>query len=105
MAGVFILPIDVPVAGPEVWRALKAALVPGVSACVPEWQGRGGHPVLLEKNFFREFGNAPDTSRLDVQLQGLARERVKRVAVQDANVVMNFNTPEHWLTYLKMQIV
>jgi CTP:molybdopterin cytidylyltransferase MocA len=92
--GVFVLPIDVPCAEPDTWHALEQALQAGVDAVVPVLEGRGGHPVLLSPAFIAHLRKLPSDSRLDREIQASAH--VVRVAVDDARVRMNLNTPEDW---------
>jgi len=99
----FVLPVDVPAASPEVWRALAAALAAAlpvdssIDAAVPVHGGHGGHPVLLSSAFAaRLLALAPD-DRLDHALRrpGVA---IARVPVVDPRVRMNLNRPEDWGT-------
>jgi molybdenum cofactor cytidylyltransferase len=95
-AAVFVLPVDVPAASPDVWRALRGALagVGGADAAVPELEGRGGHPVLLAPSTAALLQARPATSRLDVELASLAQ--VLRVPVEDPFVRLNLNAPPDW---------
>ena len=97
---VFVLPVDVPAAAPEVWAALYQALQaparePGLGpdAAVPELEGRGGHPVLLAASAAQRLAGRPSGSRLDAELALL---RVARVAVHDPRVRLNLNAPLDW---------
>ncbi len=101
-APAFVLPVDVPAAGTEVWRALAGALEDGVDAAVPalEGEGRGGHPVLLHAAFVTHvLALSPVEGRLDAELRDRAAHRpgsVVRVRVRDGRVRLNLNTPEDW---------
>lgn len=89
-AGAFVLPVDVPVPKPEVWESLVAALKPGVSAVIPTYQGRGGHPVLLSRDLCSKILECdPAHSRLDVLLR--QSENVVRIEVADSQIVKNMN--------------
>lgn len=95
--GVFVLPVDTPCAGPEVWDELAGALSPAAAACLPEVGGDGGHPCLLSDAFARDLvGLATDQpdSRLDAQMAELPRDRVRRIACADQRAILNLNTPE-----------
>ena len=93
--GVFVLPVDVPVASPGVWDALGARDVPAVPVC----GGRGGHPVWLPWAWIEirvDLGRYDPDARLDE----LTRDGRTEVAVEDEAVVTNLNTPEdvgRWL--------
>lgn len=114
--GVFVLPVDVPAGGAEVWLALREALrgaggvVEGKVAAVPRVWGRGGgegreakrgHPVLLGGAFVMDEVLLPagrdaawvETVRLD-ELLSVPRERRLMVDVADRACVMNLNTVE-----------
>jgi molybdenum cofactor cytidylyltransferase len=98
-AGVFVLPVDVPAALPEVWMALAAAppLQPHLHAAVPVHEGRGGHPVFLSGAFASTLRAAPAGSRLDAELAAALRERkVARIEVGDFRVRLNLNAPGDW---------
>lgn len=85
--GVFVLPIDVPAPGVDVWRALASE----GPAAVPTHGGRHGHPVYLGWAFAREFVMAaPPGARLDA----LIASHVRYVPVNDSRVTKNLNTPD-----------
>lgn len=93
---VFVLPIDVPVCDTEVFKKLEEALKRGAQACVPTWQDRGGHPVLLSRALVEKLSTYPQAARLDEELKKLPSQEVVRVAVEDARVCMNINTTDDW---------
>ncbi len=100
--GVFVLPVDVPCPGPEVWEMMAQAMHPGVEAVVPRFGCRRGHPVLLSSDFFFRLAQVPLTSpqaRLDRQIRSLPRARAVTVAVADPRVCWNLNTPEAYQAY------
>lgn len=89
--GVFVLPVDVPAPSPEVFEALSRAL-PGAPAAVPEFEGRGGHPVLLSgesANLLLKVDPAAPVARLD---RWLREAHARRVPVLDARVRMDLNS-------------
>ncbi len=100
---VFVLPVDVPAAGRAAFGELKNALNPEIKVCVPEFQAKGGHPIL----FLRDFAdlllnlNPENTdSRLDKQIANLKKNEVLRIPVNDANVTFGFNTKDEWAEFL-----
>ena len=100
---VFVLPLDVPCPGKDVWRAIFGGFGPETQAIMPVHEGRGGHPVLLARNFVNKLAAiAPDSedARLDAQLHGLSGDRLSRVSVVDARVTMNINTSVDWERFL-----
>ncbi len=102
---VFIQPVDVPVAKPEVWQELAENVFEFLvrdyderyCVAMPEFQDRGGHPVLLSLEFVRELVKLPSegaSARLDQQIHKLERDQILRVKSTDAGVVKNFNEPK-----------
>ncbi len=93
--GVFVLPIDVPAAGPAVWRALAAT----GRVAVPVHNRRRGHPLHLPQPWIHEHLLAsppPPRSRLDTLIKAFRLE----VSVDDPAVGFNLNTEadvQQWL--------
>lgn len=94
----FLGPLDCPVA--PLLESLHQALLPGLEAVVPTFEGRGGHPVHLSTGMIARLlsldPGGPD-SRLDVQLRSA---RVRRLEIADPRVTLNLNTTEAWQRYL-----
>lgn len=87
-AGLFILPVDVPAPGPDVWRLLAAAADAGVA--VPTSHGERGHPIALSRPWIdRVLSRAGHEDRLD----HLIGPDVVEVPVADPGVLANLNTP------------
>ena len=93
---VFVLPVDVPLCNDEVFKKLEQALKDEVQVCIPTWQGRGGHPVLLSQKFVEKLSTYPQTTRLDEKIKELSPAQIARVDVEDARVCMNINTVDEW---------
>ena len=92
MPAVFVLPVDVPVALSETFRALTLALGQAWAA-IPTFEGRGGHPVALSPMACADILAADPTlpgSRLDFWMRE-RRASVERVGVSDSRVIENFN--------------
>jgi CTP:molybdopterin cytidylyltransferase MocA len=93
--GVFVLPIDVPVAKPSVWHALAESKQVAVPVC----DRKRGHPLYLpwawiQTHLFDE--HPPPGTRLDTLIRPMRME----IAVVDPTVTINLNTEadvEHWL--------
>jgi len=99
---VFILPIDVPCPEPRVWEALERALLSGMEASLPSFQGKGGHPVLLSRTLQEKLFKIPLEStlaRLDLQLQSIDQTCIQYVPVLDQQVQINFNTLADWNSF------
>jgi CTP:molybdopterin cytidylyltransferase MocA len=102
VAGVFVLPIDVPAPHPGAWLALRDAArgeqTTPPRPTVPTINGRRGHPVYLPWAWAaanvlapaRALGPAADqTLRLDT----LIAEAAVAVPVDDPDTLTNLNTP------------
>jgi CTP:molybdopterin cytidylyltransferase MocA len=105
--GAFVLPIDVPCPGTDVWQSLEAHRTPNVDACVPMVDGRGGHPVLCAPALLNEVSTldarAPE-ARLDLLIAARAQQgRVARVAVSDPRARLNLNTPADWASLFETE--
>ena len=101
--GVFILPVDVPCTTPAVMEIITNGMEESnIQACVPEYCGDGGHPVLLKKDFCGQLLRidpvSPD-ARLDRQLEHLGT-KLKKIKVDCLRVTTNINTPESWSEFL-----
>lgn len=95
--GALVLPIDAPL-GPEVVELL---MQDHAFAAVPEFGGRGGHPVRLSPEAVREVAREdPATQRLDHFLKAL-EARVSRRSASSDEVTLNLNSPETWAAYCR----
>jgi len=100
-SGAFLLPMDVPVPGKEVWFALETAMTEEVQACQPTFEGKGGHPVLVSEAYSRHLQSLGPSMRLDYLIRGLPPEAFRAVPVSDPGVIRNLNTPEAFDEYVK----
>jgi CTP:molybdopterin cytidylyltransferase MocA len=95
-SAVLITPVDYPAVPPKVvGELIEAHRRGGARIAVPEWQGRGGHPVLVSLDFREEL------SRLDEArgLRGLFdahRGEVKRLPVGSPFVARDVDTWEDY---------
>jgi molybdenum cofactor cytidylyltransferase len=87
--------VDRPPARPATVQLLRAAFeatAANVWAVVPEYSGRHGHPIIAGREMIEAFLQAPATGNArDVEHR--YRERIQYVAVDDAFIAMNINTP------------
>lgn len=96
-SGAFLLPVDTPCPALDVWERCARALSPQVEACVPVFEGKGGHPTLLGPTFVAHLlALTPASSRLDHEIHRLPPEKVARPDCADAKIKMNLNTPQDW---------
>ncbi len=81
----FVIHVDMPAFDLRVWRALAAA----AGDAVPVYEGRRGHPVLLNAETLDEVSRLnPVTDRLDAFLRGRS---VDEVAVNTDVIFANLN--------------
>lgn len=103
--GAFILPIDVPCPGKEVFEKLVGAFSHSMDAVIPRYQSRGGHPVLLGGGFLNSLAEVPFSSplaRLDLQIQALPVNRTTFVPVGDKCVCLNMNVLGEFQDYTRI---
>lgn len=103
----FYLPIDTPVPSATVLHALAQAMGDGICAVQPQFDNRGGHPVLLSRGYLRELTtldtSSPD-SRLDWQIRRQqAIGAALRVPVTDSRVLLNLNDSDSWERYFRSE--
>ena len=95
-APVYVLPIDVPAAGSDVWRRAGTRAAAGCGrGRTRSRRARAAIEFLLAPAFVARLLALPAEARLDGELK-LASERVARVAVGDPSVRWNLNTPADW---------
>lgn len=88
----FLQPIDTGPIQSSVLRQLQAVLAHALVA-KPLYQGRGGHPLALTRESLSRLNWEAAVSLRDC-LRGLNGSELKRVEVDDASVLRNWNRPE-----------
>jgi CTP:molybdopterin cytidylyltransferase MocA len=93
--GLLLFPVDHPLVGAPVVRALLAAFAadPGAEAVVPVHGGRRGHPVVLAARLFPEIAALGDDEPLRNVVRRTGR-RVVEVPVESDSVLRNLDRPE-----------
>jgi molybdenum cofactor cytidylyltransferase len=93
---VFVVPGDHPGLTAAVFtRLLEARAESGSGLVVPQYGGRGGHPLLVDLRFRDDIG-ALDPA---VGLRGLLDlhpESVRRVPLEEAGIVLDIDTPDDY---------
>lgn len=93
---ILLLNVDQPRSAGDVARILEAHRAGGGAVTVPEYRGKGGHPIVLSA------GLLPELREISEETQGVkavVRRRagaVNRVAVDSAEVLLDLNTPEEY---------
>jgi CTP:molybdopterin cytidylyltransferase MocA len=100
--GAFVLPVDVPGPGQEVFAGMARAFKNSREVLIPRFRSRGGHPVLLSRSFVLRLAEVSPNSldaRLDFQIRALPRDKVAYLSVTDERVCLNMNGPEDFRRY------
>ena len=93
LEGVFFTPVDVPLVQRDTITTLMSRF-DGRASIIPEYRGRGGHPVLMPASLIPEMLKSSVSSSSARQV--LSRGEVKYVAVPDPGVLSNINTPQSY---------
>jgi molybdenum cofactor cytidylyltransferase len=82
---------DQPAVAPDVIRAIVSEWMSGERLVIPEFQGRGGHPVLVDLSFREELLNLDSSGGLRSFLQA-HREQVRRLPVNSPFIARDMDT-------------
>jgi len=92
----FLIPMDSPSPNPSVWRKLARAHTTSFFISKPMLQEKGGHPIIIDKQFYNTLEKAnpkSDEGRLDFQIHQLDKKYVNLVQVNDPTIQLNLNSP------------
>ncbi len=93
---VFIQNVDNPFVNPEVLNSLMNGIL-NADVAIPTFQGRNGHPVLLNKTVINAIIR---NSNLDIQFRELINSFSHiQIEVNDPGILVNINTPEDYSKY------
>ena len=95
---VLIALVDHPAVPPRVVSRLIQEWQNGVRIVVPTWQGRGGHPVLVDLSFRDELLSLDQTGGLRELLKTHASE-VKRLPVDSPFVARDMDTWDDYVAF------
>jgi CTP:molybdopterin cytidylyltransferase MocA len=96
---VLILPIDVPLLKSA---ELKKIIDTENGIVIPTYNNKNGHPVKLAQPFWKsllELNIADENSRLDIQIKKRNASEISLVAINDAAILKNLNTPKDWQAF------
>jgi CTP:molybdopterin cytidylyltransferase MocA len=96
-AATLIALVDHPAVPPNVVATLIETWQHGARLIIPTWQGRGGHPVLVDLSFRSELLNLDATGGLRA-LFDAHRNLVERVLVDSPYVARDMDTWDDYLT-------
>jgi len=83
--------VDHPAVPATVVSTLLESWKSGARLVIPTWQGRGGHPVLIDLSFRAELSNLPANGGLRALFEAHANE-VKRVPVTSPFIARDMDT-------------
>jgi len=66
-----------------------------ILAVVPEFQGKHGHPYVIGRDMMEKFLQVPATNSAR-EIEHGVQDQILYLAVDDANVALNVNTPEDY---------
>jgi molybdenum cofactor cytidylyltransferase len=99
--GVLVLPVDVPLTTTETARRIVDAFVSEPAPLyLPFHNGVAGHPVLIGRELFDELLVRPLNEGVRTLIMAHARE-VREVAVDDAGILIDIDTPEDYLRHIE----
>lgn len=91
---VLVWPVDHPAVSPATARALVGAFAGDAAAVVvPSFEGKHGHPILLRADVAVEVAKLGDDEPLRNAVWRVPA-RVRVLAVEDAGILVNVDTPE-----------
>jgi len=94
----FIQNVDNPFINSAIISGIAAYADPG-AWCSPEFNGRGGHPVLIPQIILRKI---LEVTNQESTLQNVLRAFPKKVAeMEDDKVLRNINTPEEYRDFVR----
>ena len=83
--------VDHPAVPPTVVSSLIETWKSGARIVIPTWQGRGGHPVLVDLSFKSELLSLSSTGGLRVFFEA-QKEAVRRLAVDSPYIARDMDT-------------
>jgi molybdenum cofactor cytidylyltransferase len=92
--------VDHPVIPPAVVSTLLDSWKSGARLVIPTWQGRGGHPVLVDLSFKSELLNLPESGGLRTLFEA-HRSEVTRVPVDSPFIARDIDT---WDDYTSLHL-
>ena len=93
---ILLLNVDQPRSAADVAHILDVHRSNGSAVTVPEYQGKGGHPIVLSAALL------PELRGIDEESQGIKAvvrrhaAMVHRVALDNPEILLDLNTPEQY---------
>ena len=98
---IVLLNVDQPRSASDVTEILGKHRATGLDITVPEYQGKGGHPIVLSATLL------PELREIDEGTQGIkaiVRRRpgkINRVSLENPEILLDLNTPEQYRAALE----
>lgn len=97
---VLIHPIDVPILkATELQKIMDAEN----EIVLPNYQGKSGHPIKVSSQFWKlllDLDSNDQNARLDFQIKKAKPIERTSIAVDDASILQNLNTPKDWSDFV-----
>ena len=93
---ILLLNVDQPRSAGDIARILAAHRAGNCAVTVPEYRGKGGHPIVLSAALL------PELRQISEETQGIKAivrrrpEAVNRVALDNPEILLDLNTPEQY---------
>lgn len=98
---ILLLNVDQPRDAADVARVLEVHRAHGYAITVPEYRGKGGHPIALSAALL------PELLEIDEESQGIKAvvrhrpESVNRIPLDNPGILLDLNTPEQYRAALE----
>ena len=98
---ILLLNVDQPRDAADVAYVLDVHQAHNYAITVPEYRGKGGHPIVLSA------GLLPELREIDEETQGIKAvvrrrpESVNRIAIDNPEILLDLNTPEQYRAAVK----
>ena len=93
---ILLLNVDQPRSAGDVARILREHRTGSCSITVPEFEGKGGHPVALSASLLGELLEIDEESQGIKAVVRRRPESVRRVPLESAEILLDLNTPEQY---------
>ena len=101
---VLINPIDVPILNAF---ELQTIIDTQNQIVLPNFEGKNGHPIKLQSNFWEPLlflDPTSEKSRLDLEIKKIKPSLITTISVSDSCIIKNLNTQNDWVDYSKNNI-
>ena len=99
VAGFLLNPVDFPLVEQNTYQKLWISHQTEKNCIIkPTYNGRSGHPVIFPATVFENLKKAPLNKGAKAVLQEKP-DLVRKLAVDDAGILLNINTPELYFKY------